>query len=125
MVENARSQFRSLAACPLVKRVIDDEAVIAVIRGQGTQIPVHNPLGKERREPKPIGMHIPEEAIVGVFREVFPETSDMVLHVEATVPEGVAKNVGEQFHDGDTLELRDGAYSEKLGNTEGCEEEPN
>ena len=125
MVENTRCEFCPLATCPFVERIVDDETVVTVIRGQGAQIAVHDPLGKERCEPEPIGMHIPEEAVVGVLREVFPEAADLVLHVEAAVPEGVAKNVGEQFHDRDTLELRDGTYPEKLGNTEGYEEELN
>lgn len=63
--------------------------------------------------------------IVGVLREAFPETSGLVLHVEAAVAESVAKNVGEQFHDRDTLDLCDGANPEKLANTEGYEEELN
>ena len=125
MVENTRCEFCPLVTCPLVERVVDDEAVVTVIRGQGAQIVVHDPLGKERREPKPIGMHILEEAIVGVLREVFPETSDLVLHVKATVSKGVAKNVGEQFHGRYPLELCDRADSEKLGNTKSYEEEPN
>ena len=54
---------------------------------------------------------------------MFPEAADLVLHVEASVPEGVAEDVGEQFHGRYALELCDGAYPEKSGNTEGCEEE--
>lgn len=35
MVENTRREFCPLATCPFVERVVDAEAVVTVVRGQG------------------------------------------------------------------------------------------
>ena len=65
------------------------------------------------------------EAIICANDYMALSICDEIRNRGKAVPEDVAENVGEQFHDRDTLELRDGTYPEKLSDTERYEEEPN
>ena len=105
MIEHAGRKLCALVAGAFIEGIIDDEAILPLLRSQRFQKLLAAPHGQPCREGQPIHMGIGEEAILRVLGKASPQFLHALLHVEAGRAEGIAEDVGEKELDGNAFRL--------------------
>ena len=91
MIEHAGRKLCALVAGAFIEGIIDDEAILPLLRSQRFQKLLAAPHGQPCRAGQPIHMGIGEEAILRVLGKASPQFLHALLHVEAGRAEGIAR----------------------------------
>lgn len=74
---------------------------------------VDDPFRKQGCEPKPVGMRVAKESVIGILGEILLEAASFLLHIHTPVTEYITEDIGEQLHESNSLFLFAAALFQK------------